>query len=142
MYPISRIDTIRGDPHTGPRVSLGTFRVAIEIGDPTGTRWLPVEAFADTGATYTSVPAPILQDLGVQPHVRAAFALADGREVERDVGHAWVRVGERSAITLVVFAEPDAPVLLGAYALEGLRLAADPVGRRLAPVPGLLLTAW
>lgn len=31
------------------------------------------------------------------------------------------------------------PVLLGAHALEGLRLAADPVGRRLVPVPGLLL---
>ncbi len=30
--------------------------------------------------------------------------------------------------------------LLGAYALEGLRLAADPVRRRLTPVPGLLLS--
>jgi hypothetical protein len=27
---------------------------------------------------------------------------------------------------------------IGAYTLEGLRLAADPVGRRLIPVPGLL----
>ena len=48
---------------------MGTFRVAIELGDPTGTRWLEVAALA------------------------------------------------------------------------GLRLAADPVGRRLVPVPGLLLTA-
>ena len=34
---------------------------------------------------------------------------------------------------------PDTPSLLGAYTLEGLRLAADPVGRRLTPVPAYLL---
>ena len=120
---------------------MGTFRVTIQLGDPTGPRWVEVEALVDTGATYTSVPANMLADLGVVPHVRARFILADGHEVERDIGHAWVRVGEASAITLVVFAEPGAPVLLGAYALEGLRLAADPVGRRLVPVSGYLLTA-
>lgn len=37
-----------------------------------------------------------------------------------------------------VFGDPDTPPLLGAYTLEGLRLAADPVDRRLIPVPGLL----
>jgi hypothetical protein len=42
-------------------------------------------------------------------------------------------------MTLVVLAEPGNPPLLGAYALEGLRLAADPVARRLVPVSGLLL---
>lgn len=76
---------------------MGTFRAAIEIGDPTGTRWLEVEALADTGATYTSVPANILEELSVVRHVPALFVLADGREVQRDIGHAWVRVGERSA---------------------------------------------
>ena len=44
-------------------------------------------------------------------------------------------------MTLVVVAEAGSPALLGAYTLEGLRLAADPVGRRLTPVPGLLLAA-
>ena len=119
---------------------MGTFRVAIELGDPTGTRWVEVEALAGTGATYISAPAHILQDLGVVPHVRASFVLGGGREVQRDIGHAWVRIGDRSAITLVVFAEPGAPVLLGAYTLDGLLLAADPVGRRLVPAPACLLT--
>lgn len=120
---------------------MGTFRVAIELGDPAGTRWQSVEALVDTGATYTSVPAPLLEVLGVLPHMHARFVLADGREVERPIGRTWIRVDGRAEMTLVVFAEPGAPVLLGAYALEGLRLAADPVGRRLVPVPGLLLTA-
>lgn len=118
---------------------MGTFRVQVEIGDPAGQRYEPVEVLVDTGATYTTVPRPLLDSLGVIPHVRDTFILADGRRVERDIGRAWVRVDGRAELTLVVFGEPEAPALLGAYALEGLRLAADPVGRRLVPVPGLLL---
>lgn len=117
---------------------MGTFRVEIEIGDAAGERWETVEALVDTGATYTTVPAALLARLGVTPHARDTFLLADGRRVERAIGRSWIRVGGRPEITLVVFGESGALPLLGAYALEGLRLAADPVGRRLVPVPGLL----
>ena len=119
---------------------MGTFQVSIEIGDPAGQRYEMVEALVDTGASYTMVPAPLLERLGVTPHVRAPFLLADGRQVDRDIGRAWVRVDGRAELTLVVFGDPGAQSLLGAYTPEGLRLAADPVGRRLIPVPGLLLT--
>ena len=118
---------------------MGTFRVSIEIGDAAGQRYEIVEALVDTGATYTTLPAPLLERLGVVPHVRDTFVLADGRRVDRDIGRAWVRVNGRAELTLVVFGDPGTPALLGAYTLEGLRLAADPVGRRLVPVPGLLL---
>lgn len=117
---------------------MGAFRVTIEIGDPSGQRFETVEALVDTGATYTTASAPLLARLGVVPHTRDSFVLADGRRVERDIGRTWVRVDGRGEITLVVFGDPDTPPLLGAYTLEGLRLAADPVGRRLIPVPGLL----
>lgn len=120
---------------------MGTFRVTIEIGDPVGERYERVEALVDTGATYTVVPAFTLRRLGVVPHVRDAFLLADGRRVEREIGHTWVRVDGRAVITLVVFGEPDDPAALGAHTLEGLRLAPDPVAKRLVPVPGLLLAA-
>jgi len=118
---------------------MGTFRVSIEIGGPAGRHYETVEALVDTGATYTSVPRLLLDRLGVVPHVRDTFVLADGRRVDRDIGRAWVRVNGREELTLVVFGEPDSPSLLGAYTLEGLRLAADPVGRRLIPVPAYLL---
>jgi aspartyl protease family protein len=117
---------------------MGTFRVRIEIGDETGERWETIEALVDTGATYTMVPAPLLRRLGVNFYTRDVFTLADGRQAEHDIGHGWIRVDGRTVITLVVFGEPTAEPLLGAYALEGLRLAPDPVGRRLLPVPGLL----
>jgi predicted aspartyl protease len=127
---------------------MGTFRVTIEIGDPAGRHYETVGALVDTGATYPTVPAPLLERLGIVPHVRDTFILADGRRVERDIGRTWIRVDGRAELTLVVFGDPDTPSLLGAYTLEGLRLAADPVGRsegvrspadRLIPVPAYLL---
>ncbi len=127
---------------------MGTFRVRIEVGDPEARRYEPLEALVDTGATYTTVSSSLLEQLGVVPHAHDAFVphahdafvLAEGRRTERDIGRTWVRIDGRAELTLVVFANPDAPVLLGAYTLEGVRLAADRVGRRLVPVPGLLLT--
>ena len=118
---------------------MGTFRASIEVGDPTGVRYEAVGALVDTGATYTALPATLLRSLGVVPHARATFVLADGRQVEREIGRTWIRVDGRVELTLVVFGAPGSQALLGAYALEGLRLAADPVGRRLTPVPGLLM---
>ncbi len=118
---------------------MGTFDVAIDIGDPSGQRFEPLQALVDTGATYTVVPAPILERLGVQRHARDRFVLADGRGVDLDFGQTWVRVDDRTVITLVVFGEPDSRTLLGAYTLEGVRLAPDPVRRRLVPVAALLL---
>lgn len=118
---------------------MGTFRVTVDVGDPEGRRYERVEAIVDTGATYTSLPRPLLEALGVIPHARASFVLADGRHVEREIARTWIRIDDRIEMTLVVLAEPGNPPLLGAYALEGLRLAADPVARRLVPLSGLLL---
>jgi aspartyl protease family protein len=118
---------------------MGTFRVSVEVGDPAGERYEAVDVVVDTGATYTVLPATLLRRLAVIPHARATFVLADGRQVEREIGRTWIRVDGRTELTLVVFGEPGGQPLLGAYALEGLRLAADPVGRRLTPVPGLLM---
>ena len=118
---------------------MGTFHVDVAIGDPEGSRYEPVEALVDTGSTYTSVPRPVLEALGVVSHSRAWFRLADGHHVEREIGYARIKIGGSTAITIVVFADADSPILLGAYALEGLLLAPDPVGRRLVPVPGLLM---
>jgi predicted aspartyl protease len=46
---------------------MGTFRVEIEIGDAAGERWETVETLVDTGAMYTTAPAPLLRRLGVAP---------------------------------------------------------------------------
>ncbi len=117
---------------------MGTFRYPIEIGDPQGTRFERVEALVDTGASYTVVPIPILERLGVQRTERRPFRLADDSIVERDVGQTWIRIDGRSFVQLVVFGNAEG-ALLGAFSLEGFGLGVDPVGRRLIPVAGLLM---
>ena len=59
--------------------------------------------------------------------------LADGRRMQMDYGEARATVDGESVTTLVVFGEEGAPPLLGAYTLEGLALAVDPVEQRLVP---------
>jgi hypothetical protein len=62
--------------------------------------------------------------------------IADGGEIELEIGRAWIRIDGRQEYSLVVFGDA---ALLGAFTLEALRLAQDPVGRRLVPVPALLM---
>jgi clan AA aspartic protease len=118
---------------------MGTFQVEIEIGDPQGERFEALPVLVDTGSTYTVLPRRLLERLGVRPHDRDKFRLADGRVVEEEIGRTWVRIEGREELTLVVFAGNGASSLLGAYTLEGLRLAVDPVGKRLVRVEGLLM---
>ena len=118
---------------------MGAFTVDIEIGDLQRSRFETLEAWVDTGAFYSSVPRSILESLGVAPHIREPFRLADGRIVEIEIGEASIKVGDRTATTLVLFGEPQSPALLGAYALEGLRFNVDPGAQRLVPMPWLPL---
>src|SRR5262249_48698967 len=55
------------------------------------------------------------------------------------IGRAFIRVGDRAEISLVMFGEPESPPLLGASSLEALRLAVDPGMQRLVPMPWLSL---
>jgi predicted aspartyl protease len=118
---------------------MGVFQVGIDVAGLEGGRFERVDAWVDTGAFYSSVPRPLLESLGVVPHIREPFRLADGRVVETAIGRAFIRIGDRAEITLVLFGEPASPPLLGAYSLEGLRLAVDPGTQRLVPMPWLPL---
>ena len=63
---------------------------------------------------------------------------ADGRQVEYDIGEARATIDGRSIATIVVFGEDNAIALLGAYTLEGLRLAVDPAHGQADPSRQLL----
>jgi len=118
---------------------MGTFRVQIEIGDPEGKRFESVEALVDTGATNTTLPASVLERLGVTPYTTTVFQLADGRELELSVGRTWVRVDGQQEFTQVVFAAEATEPILGAITLEEMGLAVDPVSRRLLSVRKYLM---
>jgi clan AA aspartic protease len=119
---------------------VGTFRVSVEIGDPSGRRWETLEVLVDTGASYTLVARSLLERLGVPAKFRQPFLLADGRQVECDMAETLLRLNGQTRTTLIIFGEETAVPLLGAYTLEGFGLAPDPVNRRLIRVPGLLVS--
>ena len=117
---------------------MRSFRVQFEIADPAGGHFASLEALLDTGAPYTWVPRDILERLDVQPEEERLFVLADGRQVSYKIAWIRVRIDGRTQPTIVVFGDPGSEPLLGVFTLEGFGLAADPVNRRLLPVPALL----
>ncbi len=117
---------------------MGTFRVPVEIGDPSGQRFERVDALVDTGAMFSVFPTAQLQRLGVTPHDQERLIIGDGRSIEVDLGRAWIRVAGKTEMTIVVFGDERLGPVLGAYALEGLRLAVDAANKRLIARDGLL----
>lgn len=114
---------------------MGTFECRVQLEGMDGQGPVELEAMVDTGAAYSMVPASILRDLGVQPIRKVNLEWADGRQAWLDMGEARATIDGESVVTLVVFAEGGTQPLLGAYTLEGLGLAADPVNAQLIPMP-------
>jgi len=112
-----------------------TFSVKVTVANPTSPQQaITVDCLVDTGAAYSQLPRSALRSIGVQPFDERRFVMADGRRGTCQVGKAEFHVNGRQTPSLVVFAEEDAPALLGAMTLEGLGLGVDPLARRLVPV--------
>ena len=111
---------------------VGTFHVDFTLRCEDGTRSVDLNGLVDTGASYTLIPAGLLDDLGVARRETLMFRLADGSAKEFDVGLAEMELEERSYLVHVVFG-PENRILLGAMALEAFALAADAKNRRLIP---------
>ena len=117
---------------------MGTFTVALQLGDLEGREFVDVEALVDTGATYTVLPMNILDQVGVKREDQRSFELGDDRIVEYSIGYARLRLNGDETIALVVFGPEGINPLLGATALEHFSLAVDPVHQRLIPATALL----
>ncbi len=117
---------------------MGTFRVTIDIGDPSGERFEQVDALVDSGATYTFAPRAILRQLGVEPHRTMSFQMADGTRIERDFGRTWLRLDGEQEVSPIIFGDDEVTPLLGAVTLEIFGLGIDPVNSRLVPITALV----
>jgi predicted aspartyl protease len=94
-----------------------------------------VDFLVDSGATYSFVPREVLLRLGIAPHSRQRFRIADGSTIERDRGDALFFYKSQRGAAPVIFGEPGDAVLLGAVTLESLGLVLDAVRRDLLPLP-------
>ena len=117
---------------------MGTFNVDVEIANYTGGDFQSINALVDTGSTHATVPASVLEQLGVEPERQRPFRLADNRVVQYATGFARVRFGGDEAVVQVVFGPEDIDACIGATTLENLSLAVDPIEQTLVPVEGLM----
>lgn len=116
---------------------MSTFTVNLGIADRLRERYVTVDALVDTGATYTSLPASILADLGIEQIEVRRFRLADNRVVEYPMGEARLRLDSREFTAPVIFASDDGPSLVGMTTLEVFGLGVDPIEEKLVPVIAL-----
>lgn len=112
---------------------VGTFNVDFTIWNRSKTESRTLTGLVDTGASYTLIPASILDALGIERIESNTFRLADGSTRELAIGLLEMDLEGHTRVVYVVFGADDQRVLLGAMALEAFALAADATRRRLIP---------
>jgi clan AA aspartic protease len=118
---------------------MGLTILEVEVGNPANPQVTEkIEFLIDSGAIYSVVPTPILERLGIQPISEQEFRLADGTKIVRKKGIALFKYGDKIGGADVIFGEEGDSVLLGAFSLEALGLALDPLKRELKPLPMIL----
>ncbi|MBI4299415.1 MAG: Retroviral aspartyl protease [Chloroflexi bacterium] len=118
---------------------MGVFQHPITLFDALGQRRETVQAVVDTGATFSSFPAPLLAGLGVTPIRTIQVRLANGQEERWAMGQVEAELDGTRGPILCLFGSPGAPPLIGSHALEAFLLTVDPVEKRLVPKEAYLL---
>ena len=95
----------------------------------------PVEFLLDSGTVYSIVPSEVLSRLGIAPHSKQRFRVADGSTIERGRGDALYFYEDQAGAAPVIFGEPGDATLLGTVTLAALGMVLDPIRRELKPLP-------
>ena len=118
---------------------MGLTVLNVEVGNPSDPDVTEtVEFLIDSGAIYSVVPTPILERLGIRPLTEQEFRLADGSKITRKKSVALFKHGDRIGGADVIFGEEGDSQLLGAFTLEALGLALDPLRRELRELSMIL----
>ena len=118
---------------------MGLTVLEVEVGNPANPDVTEkIEFLIDSGAVYSVVPTPVLEKLGIKPLAEQTFRLADGSKIVRKKGVALFKYRDQIGGADVIFGEEGDSLLLGAFTLEALGLALDPLRRELKPLPMIL----
>jgi predicted aspartyl protease len=121
---------------------MGTFRVDAAFRSMHDRdRTASVSLLVDTGATWTTLPRETVEALGASPVSERRVRLANGREETWPITILLVTLEGAELPTICLIGPPGGAALLGAVTLEEFSLSADPVGRRLVPVSGYLMSS-
>ena len=118
---------------------MGLTVLKVKVGNPAKPNVTKeLEFLVDSGAVYSVVPSAVLRKLGIRPVATEEFRLADGSAIKRRKGIALFKYQDRIGGADVIFGEEGDSLLLGAFTLEALGLALDPLRRELKPIPMIL----
>jgi hypothetical protein len=118
---------------------MGLTTIPLEIANPADPdKGITLFCLVDSWATYSVIPRHILSGLGIKPLAREKFRMVNGDTIERDKGGAVFRYAGKVGVSDVVFGEDGDAELCGAFTLEALGLALDPVRRELKPMQLLI----
>ena len=120
---------------------MGLFKHGVRILDASGNELAVVEAWVDTGSTYSWLPRGMFDRLDIQLVEEREFILANGARETRPVAQLRISLGGPAFYTYCALANEGEESLLGAVALEEAGLAVDSTNPRLVPAPGYALTA-
>jgi clan AA aspartic protease len=104
---------------------------------PTGKE-ADVSLLIDSGATYSLLPAPVWESIGLEPKREQTFTLADGTRVRRRISSCYLMLPQGEEHTPVILGEPGDEALLGVVTLEILGLLFNPFNRTLQPMRMML----
>ena len=118
---------------------MGITYVELDIANVAAPKKMErLEFLVDSGAVYSVVPTSVLRKLGIKPIDKKEFRLADGKKIVRKKGVALFRYNGLVGGADVIFGEKGDVTLLGAFTLEALGLALDPLKRELFEIPMIL----
>lgn len=119
---------------------MGHVRVPVQIANAS-RRELSVtvsDALVDTGATWAMIPRRIADKLELPVLDRVPTTTAAG-PATMDHSYALLEYNGRTSAADILISDTYDGVLIGVVTLEGLRLAVDPVSRRLVDADLLAL---
>jgi len=114
---------------------MGLTYLTIRVSNPGNKKRIFKRRFLiDSGAVYSVIDSQVLKKMGIKPHSKREFILANGEVIKKEIGDAFFVYSGQKASAPVVFGDKNI-FLLGATTLENLGLILNPLDRRLLPLP-------
>jgi len=116
---------------------MGHSWVNIEISDLERKHTIKAQALVDTGATLTTLPKKLADELGIRPTTPEQVSTGAGI-IKVSRGEAWIKVNGKEGPFSIWISEIIDKVLLGVIVLESLGFKVDPTTGKLEEKPLLL----
>ena len=117
---------------------MASFHVTVHMGLQKDARFQRVLATVAPANSFTVMPSPLLEMLGVVPQWHDMIQVDGGTLKRFFMAEVRIRFDDRERTTICAFGDPESQPLLGKYTLDGFGLEVDEEGERLVPVRLLL----